>query len=91
MSDDEFAEIVRSKVGEALFSLSPDGDTLPISDEDQFGQTVEGLLRTIAYLAVLRRIDGHAVDYPTLAKLSADRLRHYTALIEASWPGDAVH
>jgi hypothetical protein len=82
---DTFAEMVRKTIGDALFSLSPDGDSLPVADEQQFEQTIEELERAIAYLAVLRRLDGYAVDYEALGRKVGERVVHYTKRIEESW------
>jgi len=64
MTDEEtenYTESVRVALGQALFSLSPDGHTLPVDDE-VFVPTMIGAIRCLSSLAAARLVGGGPVD-----------------------------
>lgn len=64
MTDEEtenYTESVRVALGQALFSLSADGHTLPVDDE-VFVPTMIGAMRCLASLAAARLVGGGPVD-----------------------------
>jgi hypothetical protein len=64
MTDEEaenYTENVRVTLGQALFSLSTDGRTLPV-DDDVFVPTLIGAMRCLSSLTAARLVGGGPVD-----------------------------
>lgn len=58
---EDYTENARVALGQALFSLSADGRTLPVDDE-VFVPTMIGAMRCLASLAAARLVGGGPVD-----------------------------
>ncbi len=92
MTDREsYCELVRARVGEVLFALSADGESLPVATLEQTCDTIDGLARTISYLLALRNLEHGDVDLQAMVAAIAADIGRLATEIEESFPTTAIN